>query len=203
LRRGLRPAPAAGGRWIVRAGAVDEWHRAGAARGGTRGGDRAAPARGPGHPLPRAGLRLPGAPAHDRDPLADAAPPGTRERGPAALGRVGRDLPPHGRGRIRGGATRRRAAPRLPGADRAGPRPIEVAVASTTRATLLRRLRDPRDAGAWAEFFDLYAPLLESYARSQDLSHADAEEIRDQCLAVVAQRMSEFEYDRSRGAFRG
>jgi RNA polymerase sigma-70 factor (ECF subfamily) len=73
---------------------------------------------------------------------------------------------------------------------------------STTRATLLDRVRDPRDRAAWEEFFALYAPLLEGYARSSGLNPADAEEVRDQCLAVVAQRMPAFEYERAQGTFK-
>lgn len=74
---------------------------------------------------------------------------------------------------------------------------------STTRATLLERVRDSRDAAAWEEFFALYAPLLESYARAFGLSAPDAEDIRDQCLAVVVQRIGTFHYDRSKGSFKG
>jgi len=74
---------------------------------------------------------------------------------------------------------------------------------STTRATLLGRVRDPRDEAAWNEFFALYAPLLEGYARALGLAAGDAEEIRDQCLAQVVQRIGEFRYDRAKGSFKG
>ena len=70
-----------------------------------------------------------------------------------------------------------------------------------TRATLLERERDPRDREAWDEFFALYAPLLESYARASGLARNDAEEVRDQCLEVLARKLPEFEYERSRGSF--
>lgn len=71
-----------------------------------------------------------------------------------------------------------------------------------TRATLLLRMRDPRDASAWSEFHELYAPLLYRYARERGLTHADAEEIRDQCLLVVARKIGALEYDRDRGGFK-
>jgi len=74
---------------------------------------------------------------------------------------------------------------------------------ATTRATLLERVRDARDAAAWEEFFALYAPLLEGYARALGLPPADAEEVRDQCLAAVVQRIGTFHYDRARGSFKG
>ena len=73
----------------------------------------------------------------------------------------------------------------------------------TTRKTLLHRVRDGRDQRAWEEFFALYAPVLEGYARARGLRGADAEEIRDQCLAVVVERMPSFEYERARGTFKG
>ena len=71
-----------------------------------------------------------------------------------------------------------------------------------TRATLLLRVRDRGDAKAWAEFHGLYAPLLYRYARQRGLTHADGEEIRDQCLLVVAQRIAALEYDREKGGFK-
>ena len=74
---------------------------------------------------------------------------------------------------------------------------------ATTRATLLERVRDPRDSAAWDEFFALYAPLLEGYARALGLPPADAEEVRDQCLASVVERIGTFHYDRARGSFKG
>lgn len=73
----------------------------------------------------------------------------------------------------------------------------------TTRATLLQRVRDSRDAEAWEEFFALYAPLLQGYARALGLSAPDAEDVRDQCLLVVVQRIGTFHYDRARGSFKG
>lgn len=74
---------------------------------------------------------------------------------------------------------------------------------STTRATLLERVRDPRDDAAWEEFFALYAPLLRSYALGFGLSVTDAEDIRDQCLSIVVQRIENFRYDRAKGSFKG
>ncbi len=76
-------------------------------------------------------------------------------------------------------------------------------MSTTTRDTLLGRVRDAKDSAAWDEFFALYAPLLEGYARASGLAPADAEEIRDECLAVVAQRISGFRYDRAKGSFKG
>ena len=71
----------------------------------------------------------------------------------------------------------------------------------STRQTLLHRVRDPGDREAWAEFFELYAPLLEGYARAHGLARDDAEEVRDQCLEVLSRKLRDFEYERARGSF--
>lgn len=71
----------------------------------------------------------------------------------------------------------------------------------TTRQTLLHRVRDPADREAWDEFFELYAPLLEGYARAHGLARDDAEEVRDQCLEVLTKKLPDFEYQRARGSF--
>lgn len=72
----------------------------------------------------------------------------------------------------------------------------------TTRKTLLQRVRDNADQAAWEQFFALYAPLLEAYARAMGLSPNDAEEVRDECLALITKRMPSFEYEREKGSFK-
>jgi RNA polymerase sigma-70 factor (ECF subfamily) len=71
-----------------------------------------------------------------------------------------------------------------------------------TRASLLLRLRDPRDAAAWGEFVDLYAPLVYGYLRKQGLQDADAADLCQDVLAAVAGAVGRLEYDPARGAFR-
>jgi RNA polymerase sigma factor (sigma-70 family) len=73
---------------------------------------------------------------------------------------------------------------------------------TTTRTSLLARVKDRRDAAAWGEFHRLYAPLLYRYARGRGLSREDAEDVRDECLAVVAHKIADFEYDRQKGGFK-
>jgi len=72
-----------------------------------------------------------------------------------------------------------------------------------TRASLLLRLRDPRDVAAWTQFVDLYAPLVYGYARKQGLQDADAADLSQEVLRVVARAVGRLEYDPQRGAFRG
>src|SRR5436305_180592 len=72
----------------------------------------------------------------------------------------------------------------------------------STRASLLVRLRDPRDGAAWREFVDLYAPLVYGYARKRGLQDADAADLTQEVLRAVAGAVGRLEYDPARGAFR-
>src|SRR6516165_1927846 len=72
----------------------------------------------------------------------------------------------------------------------------------STRASLLVRLRDPRDGEAWRQFVDLYAPLVYGYARKQGLQDADAADLSQEVLRAVAGAVGRLEYDPARGAFR-
>ena len=69
-----------------------------------------------------------------------------------------------------------------------------------TRSSLLSRVRDFDDAEGWGEFDELYRPLLLGYARSCGLGADEAEEIAQQCLAAVVDRIQQFRRKRS---FRG
>jgi RNA polymerase sigma-70 factor (ECF subfamily) len=71
-----------------------------------------------------------------------------------------------------------------------------------TRASLLVRLRDPRDQAAWTEFVELYAPLVYGYARKQGLQDADAADLTQDVLAAVAGAVGRLDYDPACGSFR-
>jgi RNA polymerase sigma-70 factor (ECF subfamily) len=71
-----------------------------------------------------------------------------------------------------------------------------------TRASLLLRLRDPRDGPAWGEFVDRYAPLVYGYLRKQGLQDADAADLCQDVLGAVAGAVGRLEYDPAKGAFR-
>lgn len=71
-----------------------------------------------------------------------------------------------------------------------------------TRPSLLVRLRDPRDAGAWEQFVAAYGPLVYRSARRRGLSHADAEDVTQRVFARVLGGIRGFDYDRRRGRFR-
>jgi len=75
--------------------------------------------------------------------------------------------------------------------------------APPTRLSLLLRLRDLQDRQAWAQFVEVYAPLLYGYLRKRGLQDADAADLTQACLRQVAARVGTFEYDPRRGTFRG
>jgi RNA polymerase sigma-70 factor (ECF subfamily) len=73
----------------------------------------------------------------------------------------------------------------------------------TTRVSLLARIRDTGDAHAWAEFVELYAPLVYRLARRHGLQDADAADLTQEVLQAVAHAAPRFSYDPERGSFRG
>jgi RNA polymerase sigma-70 factor (ECF subfamily) len=67
----------------------------------------------------------------------------------------------------------------------------------------LLHIRDHSDSGAWSTFDAVYRPMLQRFAQARGLSPADAEEIAQQCLTTVADRIAEFSYDPQKGRFKG
>ncbi len=74
---------------------------------------------------------------------------------------------------------------------------------ATTRPSLLLRIRDARDAAAWSQFVELYAPLVYGFARKHGLQDADAADLTQDVLRAVARSARSLEYDPRRGTFRG
>jgi RNA polymerase sigma-70 factor (ECF subfamily) len=73
---------------------------------------------------------------------------------------------------------------------------------SGTRLTLLGRLRrDPTNEAAWAEFVEHYGGKVYEWCRQWGLQEADAEDVTQNVLLKLAQKMREFTYDH-RGSFR-
>src|SRR4051795_2392963 len=72
-----------------------------------------------------------------------------------------------------------------------------------TRASLLVRLRDAGDTGAWQEFVKLYAPLIYGFARKRGLQDADAADLMQDVLRSVSSAIGRLDYDRGQGTFRG
>jgi RNA polymerase sigma factor (sigma-70 family) len=74
--------------------------------------------------------------------------------------------------------------------------------ALATRLSLLVRLRDARDDGAWSQFVELYAPLVFGFARKHGLQDADSADLTQDVLQAVSRGIRTFEYDPRRGSFR-
>ena len=72
-----------------------------------------------------------------------------------------------------------------------------------TRASLLFRLRDWKDAASWEEFYRLYRRLVYGLARRSGLTHNEAEEVTQDVVKRVAETIHTFESDPKRGSFRG
>jgi RNA polymerase sigma-70 factor (ECF subfamily) len=72
-----------------------------------------------------------------------------------------------------------------------------------TRPSLLARIRDPRDGRAWAEFVDIYTPLIHQLARRKGLQDADAADLVQEVFRAVAGAIDRWDPDPRRGSFRG
>lgn len=73
---------------------------------------------------------------------------------------------------------------------------------TSTRATLLSRVRDGADAQAWAQFDALYRQMLVRFCRSRGLQHADAEDAVQLVFSKLTTGIRTFEYRPARGRFR-
>ena len=72
-----------------------------------------------------------------------------------------------------------------------------------TRASLLVGVRDAGNRQAWEEFVELYAPLVYAYAVRNRLQDADAADFTQDAMLNLMRALRSFDYDRSRGTFRG
>jgi RNA polymerase sigma factor (sigma-70 family) len=72
-----------------------------------------------------------------------------------------------------------------------------------TRASLLLRIRDMRDEEAWAEFVQIYGPVVYRLARKHGLQDADASDVTQEVFRDVVGAAGRFDYDPERGSFRG
>jgi RNA polymerase sigma-70 factor (ECF subfamily) len=70
-----------------------------------------------------------------------------------------------------------------------------------TDRTLIGRVRDPRDAAAWSEFTTLYRPIILRYGRARHLDSADADDVAQDVLKILVNRLKTFEYDPGKGRF--
>jgi len=75
-------------------------------------------------------------------------------------------------------------------------------VSTSTSPSLLLRIRNSDDTGAWQEFVDLYSPIVRGYCFQRELQHSDTDDIVQDVFAGVSTAIRQFEYDPSKGKFR-
>ncbi|MEM7478896.1 MAG: sigma-70 family RNA polymerase sigma factor [Planctomycetota bacterium] len=71
-----------------------------------------------------------------------------------------------------------------------------------TRNSLILRLRNVDDLAAWDEFEKLYGPVIYRVARRRGFQNADAENLVQEVLCVVAQSIAKWIERKDRGRFR-
>jgi len=73
---------------------------------------------------------------------------------------------------------------------------------SVTSATLLQRLRDRSDGEAWDRLVRLYTPLIRGWLKRHLPQSADEDDLAQQVLTVVVEKLPTFEHNGRPGAFR-
>lgn len=73
----------------------------------------------------------------------------------------------------------------------------------STSSTLLVRIRDVSDTDAWTQFLERYTPRIYAWCRRYQLQESDASDVTQDVLTKLLKAMRSFEYDASRGSFRG
>jgi RNA polymerase sigma-70 factor (ECF subfamily) len=73
----------------------------------------------------------------------------------------------------------------------------------STRRSLILRLQNLDDQVAWAEFVDIYEPLLYRLARGKGLQDADANDLCQDVFRAVAAAIERWDPDPAKGSFRG
>jgi RNA polymerase sigma-70 factor, ECF subfamily len=72
-----------------------------------------------------------------------------------------------------------------------------------TRSSLLSRLKNASDAAGWQYFVDHYGRLIFQVCLRSGLTRQEAEDVVQDTVAAVAKQMPRFQYDRSKGSFKG
>ena len=73
---------------------------------------------------------------------------------------------------------------------------------TTTSLSLLERACREDDSQSWNRLAQLYSPLLKTWLRRFEVQDADAEDIVQDVLCLVSQKLPDFRHNRRKGAFR-
>jgi RNA polymerase sigma-70 factor (ECF subfamily) len=73
----------------------------------------------------------------------------------------------------------------------------------TTSPTLLSRLKNTGDQEAWSLFESIYRPLIRKYCARRGIQENDVDDLAQEVLTAVSQAIPLFDYQPSRGRFRG
>jgi RNA polymerase sigma factor (sigma-70 family) len=76
------------------------------------------------------------------------------------------------------------------------------ALMEDTSLSLLARLRQSADNGAWNRLVQLYAPLLRAWLRRYDVQASDADDLVQEVLLAIAKDLNSFDHGGRPGAFR-
>lgn len=72
----------------------------------------------------------------------------------------------------------------------------------STSASLLAKLKDPSDQVSWEQFVRIYTPLVRYWLRRVNLQSHDVDDVLQQLMVKLVQKLPEYEYDPER-SFRG
>ena len=72
----------------------------------------------------------------------------------------------------------------------------------TTSPSLLLKIRNEQDTGAWDQFVEIYAPIVRSYCFQRRIQQADVDDIVQDVMTAIATAIRTFDYDPVKGRFR-
>jgi DNA-directed RNA polymerase specialized sigma24 family protein len=71
-----------------------------------------------------------------------------------------------------------------------------------TRPSLLERLKDTADQRSWGEFTEIYGPLIRGFALKAGCTETEADEVTQDTMVTMVERLAEFRYDPKRCSFK-